>query len=194
VLWGGSSALLPAGRPRHQSRCIDRLRPCPTAPLWTRVVWIEGSPGAIRRPPVFMPDPPPEPTRASRPRSPVHGARPLVSIDSATAVAASADPAERQEPTDASTARSRRAKRSGSGDPTERPRPLVILSNAVSPSQLGVRRPCMTLMPSDLREQAISALAYLLIAQFEREAQRHDPDAEDRGRVAGDNLRQEGQP
>jgi hypothetical protein len=34
----------------------------------------EGSPGAIRRLPVFMPDPSAEPTRASRPRSPVHGA------------------------------------------------------------------------------------------------------------------------
>jgi hypothetical protein len=52
----------------------------------------------------------------------------------------------------------------------------------------------MTLMPPDLREQAISALADLLIAQLEREAQRRDPDTEDRGRVAGNGLRQEGQP
>jgi hypothetical protein len=117
-----------------------------------------------------------------------------VSIDSAPAVTASVDPAERREPTDASTARSRRAKRSGSGDPAERPSPLVRRSNAVNPSQLGVRRPLMTLMPPDLREQAISALAYLLIAQFEREAQLRDPDAEDRGRVAGDGLMQEGEP
>jgi alkanesulfonate monooxygenase SsuD/methylene tetrahydromethanopterin reductase-like flavin-dependent oxidoreductase (luciferase family) len=47
---------------------------------------------------------------------------------------------------------------------------------------------------TDLREQAISALAYLLIAQFEREAQRRDPDAEDRGRVIDDGLMQEGAP
>jgi hypothetical protein len=50
----------------------------------------------------------------------------------------------------------------------------------------------MTLMPPDHREQAISALADLLIAQFEREAQRCDPDSKDRGRVAGNGLRQEG--
>jgi hypothetical protein len=117
-----------------------------------------------------------------------------MSIDNAPAVTASVDQAERREPTDASTARSRRAKRSGTGDPAERPSPLVRRSNAVSPSQLGVRRPLMTLMPPDLREQAISALAYLLIAQFEREAQLRDPDAEDRGRVAGDGLIQEGEP
>jgi hypothetical protein len=141
-----------------------------------------------------MPDPPAEPTPSEPTRSPVHGARRLVSIDSAPAVTASVDQAERREPTDASTARSRRAKRSGSGDPAERPSPLVGRSNAGNPSQLGVRRPLMTLMPPDLREQAISALAYLLIAQFEREAQLRGPDAEDRGRVAGDGLMQEGEP
>jgi hypothetical protein len=148
----------------------------------------EGSPGAIRRPLAFMPDPPAEPTRASRRRSPIRGARRVVRIDSTPAVTASVDPVKCQGRTDASTARSGRGKRLGSGDPAERPSPLV------SPSQLGLRRPLMTLMPPDLREQAISALAHLLIAQFEREAQRRDPDTEDRGRVAGNGLRQEGQP
>jgi hypothetical protein len=49
-------------------------------------------------------------------------------------------------------------------------------------------------MPAERREQAISALAHLLLAQFEHEARRRDPDAEDRGRVAGNGGTQEGEP
>jgi hypothetical protein len=52
----------------------------------------------------------------------------------------------------------------------------------------------MSSMPTGRREQAIAALAHLLIAQFEREARRRDPDAEDRGRVAGNGGTQEGAP
>jgi hypothetical protein len=49
-------------------------------------------------------------------------------------------------------------------------------------------------MPANRREQAISAIAHLLIAQFEHEARRHDPDAEGGGRVAGSGSEQEEEP
>jgi len=57
-----------------------------------------------------------------------------------------------------------------------------------------VRHPILTSMPPDRREQAISAIAHLLIAQFERETPRRDPDAADGGRVAGNGGKQEGEP
>jgi len=52
----------------------------------------------------------------------------------------------------------------------------------------------MSSMPTDRREQAISALAHLLTAQFEHDAQRRDPHIADRGRVAGNGLKQEEEP
>jgi hypothetical protein len=49
-------------------------------------------------------------------------------------------------------------------------------------------------MPADRREQAIAALAYLLVVQLERQLRQPDPDAEDRGRVAGSGSEQEEEP
>jgi hypothetical protein len=49
----------------------------------------------------------------------------------------------------------------------------------------------MTSMPTDRREQTICAIAHLLVAHFELEARRRDPDAEGRGRVAGNGGTQE---
>src|SRR6266508_2582189 len=116
----------------------------------------------------FMPHLPAEPTRASRLRPPVRRAHRVESISSAptVSVSASVDPAERQEPTGASTARPPRGKRAGHSDPAEaRVKPFLEGLAVARPSQLGVRRPRMTSMPADRREQAISALAHLLIAQ-----------------------------
>jgi hypothetical protein len=47
-------------------------------------------------------------------------------------------------------------------------------------------------MSTGRREQAISAIAALLIADFEREAQQPAPDAHGRGRVADGGIDQEG--
>lgn len=49
-------------------------------------------------------------------------------------------------------------------------------------------------MPADRREQAIAALAHLLIVQLERQLRQPDPDAHGRGRVAGGGNEQEEQP
>jgi hypothetical protein len=49
-------------------------------------------------------------------------------------------------------------------------------------------------MPADRREQAIAALAHLLIVHLERQLRQPDPHAQGRGRVAGSGSEQEEQP
>lgn len=49
-------------------------------------------------------------------------------------------------------------------------------------------------MPADRRERAITALAHLLIAHFERQLLQPDPNAQGRGRVASSGSEQEDQP
>jgi hypothetical protein len=62
-----------------------------------------------------------------------------------------------------------------------------------SHARLGVRCPLLSTMSTSRREQAISAIAALLIAEFEREAQQPALDAHGRGRVAdGGTEQQEG--
>jgi hypothetical protein len=46
-------------------------------------------------------------------------------------------------------------------------------------------------MSADRREQAIAALAHLLIVSLERQLRQPDPDAQGRGRVAGSGSEQE---
>jgi hypothetical protein len=65
---------------------------------------------------------------------------------------------------------------------------------AASHGQLGVRRPITASMSADRREQAIAALAHLLIVSLERQLRQPDPDAQGRGRVAGSGSEQEEQP
>jgi hypothetical protein len=49
-------------------------------------------------------------------------------------------------------------------------------------------------MPADRREQAIAALAHLLIVHLERQLRQPDAHAQGRGRVAGSSIEQEEQP
>jgi hypothetical protein len=49
-------------------------------------------------------------------------------------------------------------------------------------------------MPADRREQAVAALAHLLIVQLERQVRQPDPDVHGRGRVAGSGSEQEEEP
>jgi hypothetical protein len=49
-------------------------------------------------------------------------------------------------------------------------------------------------MPADRREQAIAALAHLLIVHLERQLGQPDPHVQGRGRVAGSGSEQEEQP
>lgn len=59
-------------------------------------------------------------------------------------------------------------------------------------ARLGVRCPLLATMSTGRREHAISAIAALLMADFEREAQRPALDAHGRGRVADGGMDQEG--
>ena len=52
-----------------------------------------------------------------------------------------------------------------------------IHASAANHVRLGVRRPIKAPMPADRREQAITALAHLLIAHLERQLPQPDPDA-----------------
>jgi len=111
------------------------------------------------------------------------------------AIPAPVEPTERHELTDAATAaRSRSGRRSGSSDRAEPGTHARRRSTVASHAQFGVRRPIMASMPPERREQAISAIADLLMVQLEREAQQPALDARGRGRVADSGARQEGEP
>jgi hypothetical protein len=59
-------------------------------------------------------------------------------------------------------------------------------------ARLGVRCPLLATMSTGRREQAITAIVALLMAEFEREAQQPALDAHGRGRVADGGIDQEG--
>jgi hypothetical protein len=164
--------------------------PSPAAP-WIQVVWMEGSLAQPDGRGPLMPHPPTDPTSASR-LSPLDHLAANAS-SSAAAVPASVEQAELPGLTDPATAeRSRWGRRLGSSAPTEPGRTRSPRrSMAASRAELGVRRPFVGRMPADRREQAISAMADLLIGQLEREAQRPALAARGRGRVAGSSRRQE---
>jgi hypothetical protein len=119
---------------------------------------------------LLMSYPPTDPTSASRLSSPPH--RTASNSSLAAAVPASLERAELPELSDPPTAATPRWRRhSGPSAPTETgatrfPR----RSTAASRAELGVRRPLIAQMPADRREQAISAIADLLIVQLKREA------------------------
>ena len=141
-----------------------------TAP-WIQVVWMEGSLAQPDGRGLLMPHPPTDPTSASRLSPP---GRPAANASSpAAAVPSSVEQAELPELTDPATApRSRWGRPSGSSAPTEGGTRSPRGSTAASRTELGVRRPLVGRMPADRREQAISAIADLLIGQLEREVQR----------------------
>jgi hypothetical protein len=155
------------------SRGRDGLGRRPSTTLRTRVVWMKGSlaqPDGLR------------PSHAQPARRPdltepalLTGSPGDNASSPAVAVLAPVEPAERHE-------FSRREisveGRPGCTDSTAaEPEPAPRRSTGASHAQLGVRRPLVGRMPADRREQAISAIAYLLIVRREREAQRPPVDA-----------------
>jgi hypothetical protein len=140
---------------------------------------------------LLMPHQSTDPTWASRLSSPGH--RDANTSSPAAAVPASLGPAEFPELSDPATAgRTRGGRRSRSSGPGEPGRTRSSRrSTATRRTELGVRRPHVAQMPVARREQAISAIADLLVVQLEREAQRPAFSARGRGRVAGGNLRLE---
>ena len=122
---------------------------------------------------LLMPDAPVAPTSLNPLCSP--GRLVTNASTPAVAVLAPVEPAERHE-------FSRRAisveGRPGWTDSTVgEPDPGSRRSAGASHAQLGVRRPLLRSMPADRREQAISAIAELLIVRRERAAQRPAVDA-----------------
>jgi hypothetical protein len=140
---------------------------------------------------LLMPHQSTDPTWANRLSSPSR--RDANTSSPAAAVPASVGPAELPELSDPATAGrtrwGRRSRSSGSSEPgrTRSSR----RSTATRRTEVGVRRPHIAQMPDDRREQAISAIADLLVVQLERGAQRPALSARGRGRVAGGNMRQE---
>jgi hypothetical protein len=119
---------------------------------------------------LLMPYQSTDPSWASRLSSP--GRRDANTSSPAAAVPASLGPAELPELSDPATAgRTRWGRRSGSSGPSEPGRTRSSRrSTATRRTVLGVRRPLIAQMPADRREQAISAIADLLVVQLEREA------------------------
>ena len=140
---------------------------------------------------LLMPQQSTDPSWASRLSSP--SPRDANTSSPAAAVPASVGPAELPELSDPATAgRTRWGRRSRSSGPSESGRTgSSRRSTATRRTELGVRRPHIAQMPDDRREQAISAIADLLVVQLEREAQRSAFSASGGGRVAGRNVRQE---
>ena len=117
---------------------------------------------------LLMPDPPVAPTSLNRLCS---SGRLVTNASSpAVAVLAPVEPAERH---DFSRREISVEGRSAGSDPiVGEPNPAPRRSIGASHAQLGVRRPLLRSMPTDRREQAISAIADLLIVRRERAAQR----------------------
>jgi hypothetical protein len=140
---------------------------------------------------LLMPYQSTDPSWASRLSSP--GRWDANTSSPAATVPASVGPAELPELSDPATAgRTRWGRRSRSSGPSEPGRTRSSRrSTATRRTELGVRRPHIAQMPDDRREQAISAIADLLVVRLEREAQRPAFSASGRGRVAGGTMRQE---
>jgi hypothetical protein len=106
--------------------------------------------------------------------------------------------AEGRQSVDASAGTGRRSRgRSGCTDPpgvASTPSPRQSSAAAANHARFGVRRPIIAPMPADRREQAVAALAHLLIVQLERQVRQPDPDVHGRGRVAGSGSEQEEEP
>ncbi len=116
---------------------------------------------------LLMPDPPVASTHPSRRYAP---GRLVANVSSpALAVLASVEPAERHEFSGGEVSVEFRSEASGSteGEPKRAPQRSTVAGDV----RLGVRRPRLASMSPDRREQAISAIADLLIVQLEREAQ-----------------------
>jgi hypothetical protein len=121
---------------------------------------------------LLMPDPPVPPTSLNRVCSP--GRLVTNASSPAIAVLAPVEPAERDDFGSKISVEGR----SECSDPTVgEPNPAPRRSTGASHAQLGVRRPLLRSMPTDRREQAISAIADLLIVRRERTAQRPAVDA-----------------
>ena len=107
----------------------------------------------------------------------------------ALAVLASVGPAERHEFSVGEVSVEFRSESidSTGGEPNRSPQRSAFAGDV----QLGVRRAHVSSMSPDRREQAISAIADLLIVQFEREAHQAAPDAQSGGTVAGNESKQE---
>ena len=175
--------------PSERAARVGWLQRRPLTAPWIRVVWTEGSLAQPDGRGLLMPHLPTDPTSASRLSSP---ARLAANARSPAAVTASVDQAELPELTDPETAeRSRWGRCSGSSGPTEGQTHCPRRSTAASRTELGVRPPLVGRMLADRREQAISAIADLMIGQLEREAQPPALAARGRGRVAGRSRRQE---
>jgi hypothetical protein len=185
------SARSSPGPAERTCRASDGMQRRPLTAPWIQVVWTEGSLAQPDGRGLLMPHPPTDPTSASR-LSPLDCLAANASSPAA-AVAASVEQAELPELTDPATGRrSRWGSRSGPSAPTEPGRThSPRRSTAAGRTELGVRRPLAGRMPADRREQAISAIADLLIGQLEREAQQPALAARGRGRVAGSSRRQE---
>ncbi len=145
---------------------------------------------------LLMAHPPVDPTLPSRPCPP---GRLATNVGApAVAIPASVEPAERRQSIHASAGTGcRPGRRWRCTDPSEAAAnrsPRRSTAAAANHARLGVRRPIKASMPADRREQAIAALAYLLVVQLERQLRQPDPDAEDRGRVAGSGSEQEEEP
>ena len=171
----------------HRSRWSERIATLSPHNVRIRVVWMEGSEAQPDGRRLLMPHQPADPTSPTELSSPGR----LATNTSAQVVA----PGECHEVTDAATGgRSRSGRRSGSSDRAETGTHARRRSTVASHAQFGVRRPIMASMPPERREQAISAIAALLMVQLEREAQQPALDARGRGRVADSGRRQEGEP
>jgi hypothetical protein len=189
TMWVKRSSLAPPDPTAH----ADRMR-CDAVPAEHPEPGLSGWKDPSAQPAgrgLLMPYQSTDPSWASRLSSP--GRRDANTSSPAAAVAASVGPAELPELSDPATAgRTRWGRRSRSSGPSEPGRTRSSRrSTATRRTELGVRRPHIAQMPDDRREQAISAIADLLVVQLEREAQRPAFSASGRGRVAGGNMRQE---
>jgi hypothetical protein len=168
---------------------IGGRRRRPLAASGIRVVRMEGSKAQLDGRSVLMPNPITDRTSASRLSSP---GRLVANASSPAPVSVSVEPADLLDLTDvASLAKTRRSERSGSSAPPDARRTRSPRRSAASRAEFGVRRPQLAPMPANRREQAISAIADLLLVQLERAAHRPAFSARRRGRVARRSKRQE---
>jgi hypothetical protein len=181
------------GRWQHPYRapvCTLGMRSPRGAPV--RVVWTKDT----RRNPdgggLLMSQPPVDPTLPSRCGRPGR----LATNASAPAVGApsSVGPAQRRQSVDASAGMGRRSRgrseRTAPPGAASTPSPRRSSPAAANHARFGVRRPIRASMPANRREQAIAALAQLLIVQLERQRRQPDPDIQGRGRVAASSSEQ----
>jgi hypothetical protein len=177
-----------------RARCMHGLRSPRGAQV--RVVWMkdtrrnpDGGGLLVSQPPVDLN----VPSRHCPPGHPaINASRPAVGAPT------SVGSPDRRQSVDASAGTGcRSGGRSGCTDSpgaASTPSPGGSRSAAANHARFGVRRPITASMPANRREQAIAALAQLLIVQLERQRRQPDPDAHGRGRVAGSGSEQEEEP